>query len=507
MSSVSSDVSVPSVTVYDPLGASGFQIFTNGSVYRAAPAPAADGEAQAFNMDPLGNTIVTTLAASPLRVQGAAADNAPTFGNPVWVGSVYNAVAPAYASGDVAALQSDVNGKLIVTDPLINAKLNNDFGANVGALRTAAQLGNAAGSAAFGAGVTGAQVLRVVLPTDQSIIPVDVQSSVLPTGAATEATLAAINGKLVDDFGASAAALRVAALLGNAAGIAAFGAGVTGAQVLRVVLPTDQTAIPAAQSGAWSVDVASSALPTGAATEATLAAINGKLVDDFGVATAALRTAAQIGNVAGAAAFGAGVTGAQVLRVVLPTDQTAIPAAQSGAWSVSVSSSALPTGAATEATLASIDGKLVDNFGAVAGALRTAAIPGNAAGIADFNAGNVSAQTPRVVLASDQPAVSVRASTPTATTVKQAAITVGTTAVRLTTDAAAPSATRRRVRFMPDQASTGRFFYGSSSVTSSGATRGCEIFPAQTEEFIDDAGDYYIISDTAGQTVYVVEQE
>ncbi len=47
-----------------------------------------------------------------------------------------------------------------------------------------------------------------------------------------------------------------------------------------------------------------------------------------------LRTGAQIGNATGAASFGAGTTGAQVLRVVLPTDQTAIPATQSGSWSV-----------------------------------------------------------------------------------------------------------------------------------------------------------------------------
>lgn len=47
-----------------------------------------------------------------------------------------------------------------------------------------------------------------------------------------------------------------------------------------------------------------------------------------------IRTAAQIGNATGAALFGAGTTTAQVLRVVLPTDQTAIPVAQSGTWTV-----------------------------------------------------------------------------------------------------------------------------------------------------------------------------
>jgi hypothetical protein len=49
-----------------------------------------------------------------------------------------------------------------------------------------------------------------------------------------------------------------------------------------------------------------------------------------------LRTAAQIGNSTGAADFNAGATGAQTLRVVIPTDQTAIPVAQSGVWNVDV---------------------------------------------------------------------------------------------------------------------------------------------------------------------------
>lgn len=61
----------------------------------------------------------------------------------------------------------------------------------------------------------------------------------------------------------------------------------------------------------------------------------GPLAEDHNYGTVGattLRTASQIGNATGAALFGAGTTTAQVLRVVLPTDQTSIPAAQSGAW-------------------------------------------------------------------------------------------------------------------------------------------------------------------------------
>lgn len=48
------------------------------------------------------------------------------------------------------------------------------------------------------------------------------------------------------------------------------------------------------------------------------------------VGASTLRSAAQIGNATGAAAFGAGSTSAQTLRVVLPTDQTTIPTTSGG---------------------------------------------------------------------------------------------------------------------------------------------------------------------------------
>jgi len=62
--------------------------------------------------------------------------------------------------------------------------------------------------------------------------------------------------------------LRVGASGGSSE--AAAGAGTTSASTLRVVLPTDQTSIPAAQSGTWNVNNVSGtvSLPTGASTAA-----------------------------------------------------------------------------------------------------------------------------------------------------------------------------------------------------------------------------------------------
>jgi hypothetical protein len=112
-----------------------------------------------------------------------------------------------------------------------------------------------------------------------------------------------------------------------------------------------------------------------------------------------------------------------------------------------------------------------------------------------------------VVLASDQGALPAPA-VPVAATVKQAAVSFGTAAVRLTTDAAAPSSTRRKLQFIIE-APTGdvNYFMGSSSVTSTLGTRGPRLFPGTLYNFDNDAGDYYIISDTAAQTVYILEQE
>lgn len=100
----------------------------------------------------------------------------------------------------------------------------------------------------------------------------------------------------------------------------------------------------------------------------------GTVAQDYGVSSLALRVAAQLGNASGAAAFGAGATSSQTLRVVLPTDQTAIPVTQSGAWSVAQSGTwninnvsgtvSLPTGAATAANQATeiTSLQLIDNL-------------------------------------------------------------------------------------------------------------------------------------------------
>lgn len=120
------------------------------------------------------------------------------------------------------------------------------------------------------------------------------------------------------DFGASSAAARTAAQIGNATGAAAFGAGNSSAQTLRTVIATDQSALP--------ITVAALPLPAGAATETTLAAMSAKLPATLGQKVMA-----------------------SSLAVVLASDQAAIPVTVSGVATAANQASELTLiGAVTE---------------------------------------------------------------------------------------------------------------------------------------------------------------
>lgn len=165
-------------------------------------------------------------------------------------------------------------------------------GANT--LRTAAQIGNATGAAAFGTGTRSAQVLRVTIATDD-LVPVTVSSSALPTGAATEAKQDTGNASLSSIDTKLTSPLTVAA---------------TNLDIRDLTSVSDS--VSAVQSGTWSVDVDSLPLPADAATETTLSALNAK----FG----------SLGqkNMAGSA------------PVVIASDQSVLTVAQNATFNVAV---------------------------------------------------------------------------------------------------------------------------------------------------------------------------
>lgn len=193
-----------------------------------------------------------------------------------------------------AKLSDESISVVFATDASFPIALSNDTdygtpGANT--LRTAAMLG---------LGSTAVSNANPVPVSDAGAsLTIDAATLPLPTGAATEATLSAISAQLPATLGQK-----------------------TMANSFAVVLASDQTAIPVSQSGTWNITniTGTVSLPTGAATEATLSSLNGKVANNYGVATGAVRTAAQIGNATAAADFNTGTVSAQTLRTTPATN-------------------------------------------------------------------------------------------------------------------------------------------------------------------------------------------
>lgn len=98
------------------------------------------------------------------------------------------------------------------------------------------------------------------------------------------------------------------------------------------------------------------------------------------------------------------------------------------------------------------------NYGAAASAVRTASQIGNATGAADFNTGNASAQTLRTVIATNQPAVTIRPSTGTLTDFSGNASTTSTQFV--------PANANRKYLLIFNQSSTNIFINFTSPATN-----------------------------------------
>lgn len=157
----------------------------------------------------------------------------------------------------------------------------------------------------------------------------------------------------------------------------------TMANSLPVAIASNQTAIPVSQSGTWNLNniTGTVSLPTGAATETTLSTLNGKV-------TACNTGAVTISTALPAGANNIGDVDVLTLPNVTLASQanpftSAIPisdnagsitvdgtvaATQSGTWNITNVSGtiSLPTGAATESTLSTLNGKVTAcNTGAV----------------------------------------------------------------------------------------------------------------------------------------------
>lgn len=252
---------------------------------------------------------------------------------------------------DVAAgASSPLTLRVVLSnDSTISIEEDKNYGV-VGAntIRTAAQIGNATGAAAFGSGADSAQTLRVTLSTrsEAAATPVSVRLSdgTAFYAGATETTAQAISGKLPATLGQKAMA-----------------------DSLAVTLASDQTAV------------------TVTGTVSATNAANGTL--GATAPTVATQIAAQnAGVLQYLQATGAGLLKVDGSGVTQPISAVSLP---------------LPAGAATDSKLLDIYNRLGLDFGASATAIKSAALVGNSTGPADFNTGTTTAQTLRVTLASD----------------------------------------------------------------------------------------------------------
>ncbi len=140
----------------------------------------------------------------------------------------------------------------------------------------------------------------------------------------------------------------------------------------------------------------------------------------------------------------------------------------------------------------------------VVSSLTSGTVTINGGTIATLTSGTVTISgTPGVVISSGT--VSAKAVTPAPGTVSQAAVTVGTAAVQCTVTGSAPAAGRVSLVVIPDAASAAKFYIGSSTVTPTSTTRGIQIIAGQPFTANNDSSPYYICSDTAAQTIYIME--
>lgn len=217
----------------------------------------------------------------------------------------------------------------------------------------------------------------------------------------------------------------------------------------------------------------------GFATETTLSSLNNKVANDYGAASGAVRSAAQIGNAAGQADFNAGADSSQTLRVSANLKRNGNELSyNSGAADANTPRVSVATGSDIKTAVDAVGAKLPSVIGQnlSADSLSVVVAPDSSVNVdqKSFNGGILSAQ-----------------------------VAVGITSVRAAVNgASAPSSTRKKLLIKPSKNNTGSIYLGGSTVTTA---NGLEIIGPDRLEFPFDASDYFLISDTAAQVVEIVE--
>lgn len=408
-------------------------------------------------------------------------------------------VAGENPSGNVQVLQTDSSGALIVsplgTSSTVNARLQDGAGNPITSQVSGSQRALDVGIDVAGVQIdprqiralTSSDLVTVVQPTGTNLHTV-VDSSALPTGASTSANQTTTNTSL-------------SAILSNQT---------NGTQTSVVTQPTGTNLHVVVDSGTITLSGTSPVSGTVTANQGTPNATPwNENISEFGGTIVSLGQKVE----------------ASSIPVTIASDQSSLsvtvgnfPATQPVSGTVTANQGTANATPWNE-NIAQVAGATVQTgHGIAAGSLRVE-LPTDGTGVVGLNAGsnNIGSITNITGTVSLPTGASTSAnqtngtqktqiSTPTALTVTNAAITVGTTAVRLTVSGSAPASTRVVLVATPDSVSTAVFYIGTSTVTNSGATRGVEIVAGQSFIANNDAGDYWIVSSTATQTVTVMEQ-
>lgn len=330
----------------DPNSAAAGNATAGNQVLEIAQLTAINGKLATLGQKTMAGSMPVVIASdqSPIPVTGTVTETNASIGTNGAAIPTSSTQVGGSDGTNLRPLSVDTTGKANINN--ISGTVSLPTGASTSALQTT---GNTSLSSidgklpSIGAHVTAASV-AVNIASDQ-VVPVSAAALPLPSGASTSAlqttgntSLSSIDGKL--------GTLGQKAMAGSA----------------PVVLASDQSAIP--------VTVASVPLPTGAATEATLAKIP--------VAQGSTTSGESGPLVQGAVTTAApSYTTAQTSPLSLTTVGNLRVDGSSVTQPVSAASLPLPSGAATSAlqttgntSLSSIDGKLVDGHGTAAAALR-----------------------------------------------------------------------------------------------------------------------------------------
>lgn len=312
------------------------------------------------NFDSSGNLLISgTITANNPSVSntGAAPPSSATY-----VGGSVTTAAPSYTNGQMSALSLTTAGLLRVDGSAVTQPISGTITANAGTgnftvVQSTASNLNATVTGTVAATQSGTWNINNISGTIS-----------LPTGAATESTLSSINTKTPS--------------LGQA----------TMSASVPVVIASNQTVIPisdnsgsltvdnggtfavqAAQSGTWTVQPGNTANTTPwlatinqGGNSATVTASNALKVDGSavtqpvsGTVSITANSSVNLNQIGGNAVnVGNGTAGTGTIRVAIASDNTAftVNSAQSGTWNINNISGtiSLPTGAATEASLAKL---------------------------------------------------------------------------------------------------------------------------------------------------------